>query len=154
MITKGATSRCIHRACQALFGESFRWGGVTVGTLDPQIFADLAAYNGISDAQPHHERYRDIYLATLAEELERVRSDVTVLPGIISLLERLRLRDDVLCGVLTGNYRQAARLKLAAAGIDPDQFRINAFAEDAADRSGLVRAAMSEFGRLRRAQTT
>lgn len=147
LITKGATSRCIHRACKSLFGESFQWGGVTSGTLDPQIFACLLAHNGIADPQAHHARYREIYLAELKSELDRVRDDVTVLPGVNDVLEQLRSLDDVTCGVLTGNYREGALLKLQAAGFDLAQFAINAFAEDAEDRPGLVRAAMAEFAK-------
>jgi phosphoglycolate phosphatase-like HAD superfamily hydrolase len=128
-----------------MFGESFKWGGVTSGTLDPQIFADLLAHNGIPDAASHHERYRELYFAEFKAELDRVREDVTVLPGIREVLSRLREAKNVTCGVLTGNYRETALIKLNAAGFDLDQFQINAFAEDAEDRPGLVRAAMKKF---------
>lgn len=150
LITQGATTRCIHRVCKSMFGGSFKWGGVTSGTLDPQIFADLLAHNGITDAASHHARYRKLYSEDFRAELERVRDDVTVLPGIRSLLAHLRQAQDVTCGVLTGNYQETALIKLKTAGFDLDQFRVNAFAEDADDRPGLVRAAMKRFGPISR----
>jgi phosphoglycolate phosphatase-like HAD superfamily hydrolase len=146
LITKGATTRCIHRVCKSMFGESFKWGGVTSGTLDPQIFADLLLHNGIADAASHHARYRELYFADFKAELERVRDDVTVLPGIRDVLAQLRETENITCGVLTGNYRETALIKLKAAGFDLNQFQVNAFAEDANDRPGLVRAAMRKFG--------
>ena len=147
LITKGATSRCILRTCKSLFGESFKWGGVTAGKLDPQIFADLLAHNGIADPQAHHDRYRKAYVADFKVEIERVRDDVTVLPGVREVLDQLRSLEDVTCGVLTGNYRETAMMKLQAARFDLDQFEVNAFAEDADDRPGLVRAAMAAFAK-------
>lgn len=143
MITKGAGSRCILRACKRVFGDDFEWGPITVGTLDPQIFADLCAHNGIDEPIAHHEAYQRAYFDALSHELEARREDVTIMPGVAELLADLRGRDGVLVGVLTGNYRQAATIKLRAASFDMESFDCVVCAEDGDDRAALVAAAMA-----------
>lgn len=142
LITGGASSRCIRRAAGRVLGERFRWGPITVGTLDPQIFLELAAGCGIDDAAGRLGPYRELYLAELDEELRRVRQEVKVMPGVREVLAALSHRDDVTIGLLTGNYRRAVELKLDAAGIEPGLFPVGAFAEDGDARHDLVPVAI------------
>ena len=148
MITKGAGSRCLRRAGRRVFGDSFTWTDITVGTLDPQIFAQLAKHNGIRNTADHFTRFRDTYLAELKAELARVPEDVTIMPGVLVLLEQLYPRagesGDVTLGILTGNFRAAATMKLAAAGFDLSHFPITAFAEDGQTRNDLPAVAMGK----------
>ena len=144
MITKGAGSRCILRACQAVFGQSFEWGPITVGTLDPQIFTDLCNHNAIADPLTHHAAYQAAYFEALQQELQDRREDVTLMPGVMMLLQTLWSRDDTHTGIVTGNYRRAVEIKLAAAGIDLDRFDTVACAEDGPDRPSLVSHAMQQ----------
>lgn len=148
MITKGATSRAILRACRAIHGERVEWGGVTVGTLDPQIYAQLSAHNGIESPMDAWEAYRERYLTELTEELDRVAADITVLPGVEHLLQTLRGRDDVTLGLLSGNLREAAMLKITAAGFDPEWFAVTAFAEDGSTRDELPHVALERWAGL------
>lgn len=152
MITKGAGSRCLRRAGKIVFGESFVWGEITVGTLDPQIFEQLAEQNHIKGASDHFERFRDTYLAELEAELKRIPQDITLMPGIPSLLESLYPRagqgGDVLLGILSGNFQKAALMKLHAAGFDLDRFPITAYAEDGDTRNDLPQVAMSKAKKL------
>jgi phosphoglycolate phosphatase len=55
---------------------------------------------------------------------------VQPLAGVPEILDALEARDDVVLGLLTGNIAPGARIKLSAAGIDPDRFRVNAFGSD------------------------
>ncbi len=71
----------------------------------------------------------------------------TVLPGIPALLERLRPRDGVRLGLLTGNYEPVARIKLARAGIGhyfPGGQ--GAFGSDSEDRAALPAIARRRAG--------
>lgn len=148
MITKGAGSRCLHRAGRIVFGEAFAWADIIVGTLDPQIFAQLCAHNGIGDPGNHFERFRDTYLAELDAELKRVPEDIMLMPGITALLDALYPRTgdegDLLLGILTGNFRAAASLKLHAAGFNMERFPVTAYAEEGASRNDLPKVAMSK----------
>ena len=60
-----------------------------------------------------------------------------VMPGIRELLDILNRRDDVFLGLLTGNFREGARIKLEHFGLW-DYFRCGAFGDDSADRNELV----------------
>jgi len=64
-------------------------------------------------------------------------------PGVLPLLAALARRDDVVPALLTGNVRHTAPLKLAAAGIDPAQFRIGAYGSDSATRDDLFAIALA-----------
>mgnify|MGYP006284732259 FL=1 len=142
MVTGGAGSRCILRACQKVFGGHFEWGPITVGLPDPQIFVQLARHNHIEQPDQHHAIYREAYLALLEQELQRIGPDIRVMPGIRPLLDCLRSMPRVMMGLVSGNYRKAAELKLRAAGFDLDWFEAQAFAEDGQDRAELVRVAI------------
>ncbi|MEX1017274.1 MAG: HAD family hydrolase [Phycisphaeraceae bacterium] len=148
MITRGAGSRCLHRAGQAVLGERFQWRPVTSGLLDPQLFHQLAQHNGIDPPATLHDAFRDCYLRELEAELQRIGDDIIVLPGVRDLLaalhDRAGQRSDVTLGLLSGNYRTAAQLKLAAAGIDWSLFPITVLAEDGGERNDLPAAAMRQ----------
>jgi phosphoglycolate phosphatase-like HAD superfamily hydrolase len=148
LVTGGATSRCIRRACVRALGQDFKWADVTPGLLDPQIFDYLAVHNGYTEPGEYHDRYRAYYLQELEAELDRRRRDVVVLPGVRELLTALSLHQQqgrVVLGLLTGNYGHAMKLKLRAADIDLSQFPIRACAEDGHDRSDLVSAAIHSY---------
>ena len=71
----------------------------------------------------------------------------TVLGGVRELLDWLSARDDVVLGLLTGNYEAVARLKLAQAGIG-GYFPSGqgAFGSDAEDRAALPAIARRRAG--------
>lgn len=143
LLTGGAGARAMERAGRRIFGDRFSFDGVVVsGGLDPLLFAEAARLSAIADAHLHHEQFQHFYLQALAEELERGRDAVRMLPGIDRLLRRLASEADTTLGLVTGNYRRAAPLKLRAAGVDPAQFQVSAFGDEAPDRPGMVRLAM------------
>ena len=152
LITKGAGSRAMKRAMRDDFGEDFQFGPITVGTLDPQIFAQLAVHNGIHVDDQIHQKFKERYLQELKEELQKVHDDVTVLPGIRTLLvelhDRARHKGDVMLGLQTGNYGEAVAIKLAAAGIDQTIFEVQVVAEDGRRRGDLPRVAMHRYEQL------
>jgi phosphoglycolate phosphatase len=148
LLTSGAGMRAMKRAAAELFGDAFRWDGIVVaGHLDQLIYAEAAILNEIADHDVHHGRFRERYLAALADELERGKGNVRVMPGIHRALETLRGQGRAVLGLLTGNYAEAIPLKFAAAGIDLTWFEITAFADDASSRRDLVDVAMTKLAR-------
>lgn len=115
--------------------RSYRYDGKT----DPQIVRDLMLLAGHDDGHidsnlaPLMERY----LAGLTREVVGGSLAVRALPGVPALLDALELREDVVLGLLTGNLERGATIKLRAAGIDPDRFRVGAFGSDHAHRPAL-----------------
>ncbi len=85
------------------------------GRTDRAIIADLFRLHVIDDTPQNHERLRDAYLRHLPRCL--ARGTGRVLPGIAELLAHLAGRDDVAVGLLTGNVRAGAKVKLGHFGL-------------------------------------
>ena len=144
--TGGAGMRAMHHVVRQLFGQGFTLKGIQVsGHLDPLIFAEAAAMNGLSNDPLHHKAFRDHYLVQLEANLEAAGKEVRTLQGINETLAILRKRTDVVLGLLTGNYTRAVPIKLRAVGIDMEWFSVTAFGDEAASRAGLVALAMDKY---------
>ena len=123
------------------------------GTTDPQIVRELyhAAGQGDLATTDVIDALLQRYLGYLEGELANRGALVQPMPGILALLDALEARADVCLGLLTGNVVRGAGLKLTAAGIDPDRFRLGAYGSDHADRPMLppiaVERALPLFGR-------
>ncbi len=136
--TDGAGRRALNLALREVFDcvgpPDHRFDGKT----DPQIVREMLHASGIADAEI--ERQQDgllaLYLAALETEL-RHRNAVRLFDGVPELLDALEARSDIVLGLLTGNLRRGAELKLAAAGIDMARFRVGAFGCDHPDRPAL-----------------
>ena len=63
------------------------------------------------------------------------------LPGVSVLLDALEPREDVYLGLLTGNFRDGARIKLERFDLWR-YFRCGAFGDDSPDRNALVPVAV------------
>jgi phosphoglycolate phosphatase len=147
----GAGRRAMTEALTTVFGGAgptdYRYDGKT----DPQIVRDLMRASGHTDETidarfaPLMERY----LGGLERELAGGRR-AHVFDGVRELLDQLEARDDIVLGLLTGNLRDGAAIKLQAAGIDIDRFRVCAFGSDHHARGELPglaqRRAREELG--------
>jgi phosphoglycolate phosphatase-like HAD superfamily hydrolase len=133
------------RAARRLFGPTFSLEQVDRnGRLDPEIIATALELNGVQATEDQLCTFRDWYIDELRREGEATRP----LPGVRQLLAELRVTDGVLLGSVSGNYAEAARIKLQAAGLDPDWFVANGFGGQADTRRRLVRLAMDRAAGL------
>ena len=89
-----------------------RYGGKTDGGIIDEIYR---ARLGRPPTAVESAAFIDAYLPLLTRMLGE--HGVTVLPGVIDALDWLATRSDVLLGVATGNVREGAGVKLAAAGL-------------------------------------
>ncbi|HMN95714.1 MAG TPA: haloacid dehalogenase-like hydrolase [Phycisphaerales bacterium] len=148
LLTERAGVASMLEAGRELFGEHFSFEGVPVaGRLDILIWRDLARSNGVDDTPANHDRFRARYGRALADRLTRDPL-ARALPGVVPLLETLAREDGVALGLLTGNYPETGRMKIAAAGIDPDRFRIAAWGIDGESRRELPPVAMRRHEEL------
>ncbi len=149
ILTGGAGSRGMTRAFEAVFQVRNAFEGIAMpGRTDPQILADAFARAAITADEAAIGRFRDAYRFSLTDELTRTSAGrKLVMPGVAGLLDALRQRGDVFLALLTGNYSEAARVKLDHFSLW-DSFRCGAFGEDAAERSELVAVAMARARRL------
>ncbi len=116
-------------------------GYAFAGKTDPQIVEDLVSANGLDEAELETlmGQMRAIYSRRLAAELRT--EGMTLLPGVVPLLERLTVRDDVAVGLLTGNWYPCAGAKLSRFDLERF-FPFGAFGEDGPMRADLVPAAL------------
>lgn len=112
------------------------------GRTDRAIIVDLFRLHVIDDTPENHERLRDAYLRHLPRFLHAGR----VLPGIADLLDHLAGRDDVAVGLLTGNVRAGAKVKLGFFGLH-DYFAFGGYGDHHLDRDDVAREALSEVRR-------
>ncbi len=132
-------------AMRQVYGLPATLDGVPLaGMLDSQIARLSLSRHGLTedeidaDLAKMIETMGEHYAEAIAEQnrLERV------LPGVIEVARRLQGERFAL-GVLTGNARSVAHVKLAAAGI-LQYFEFGAFGDSARERGHLVEVAWSE----------
>ena len=147
----GAGRRALERAMQRCFGAVCPMDGrAFAGRSDVAIFRELALKSGVTAAELERrwDELVETYLRLLEEELQR--SPVTVLPGVLPLLEWLRSREGVVLALGTGNLEAGARLKLLRTGLEP-YFAIGGFGTDGEARWRILQAARrraaAHFGR-------
>jgi phosphoglycolate phosphatase-like HAD superfamily hydrolase len=114
------------------------------GRTDRAIVADLLRSYGLPDVEENAARLIAAYLRCLPASLASGRG--WVLPGVQSLLEWLRGRHGMAVGLLTGNLRAGARLKLGHFGLF-EHFAFGGFGDLHLDRDDVAREALAEARR-------
>lgn len=142
--TGGAGIRALNAAVAALHGTENAFEGIEfAGRTDRAITEDGLCRAGLGSSEGSLFKVRAAYLNYLSIELASPACSVSALPGSKEILTRLSGDPGFLCGLVTGNWKEGAFLKLAACGLD-GFFRFGAFAEDGRDRSMLVKAAIEK----------
>jgi phosphoglycolate phosphatase-like HAD superfamily hydrolase len=143
---RGVPRRAFGGALEQVFGTAGPIDGhMFDGKTDPQIARELLRLAGLGDPEIDAglPSLWSTYLANLERELARVGDRMVVYPGVRELLYRLEQeRELVLLGLLTGNIRAGAALKLAAAGIG-NRFPVGAFGSDYERRDQLPALAVA-----------
>jgi phosphoglycolate phosphatase-like HAD superfamily hydrolase len=116
------------------------------GKTDPRIVLDLLTAAGLSreEVLAGLPRVRALYVESLEKALARER--MRLLPGVEELLERLAARDDVVLGLLTGNWERGARTKLSRFDLNRF-FRFGAYGCDGIERWELPPVALERAER-------
>lgn len=117
------------------------------GKTDPRIVLDMVRATGRGEEEILSKlpTMRQRYLERLASGLRP--EGMRLLPGVTELLDRLSARDDVLVGLLTGNWRGGAKIKLGRFDLNR-YFAFGAFGDDAINRLDLVPVALARAEKL------
>ena len=143
--TGGAGQAAMEAALQSEFKANRSVEGIyTVGRTDRAILNDLFAHHGIEHNETTWNRFLNAYLEHLPQFLAKLEG--LVLPGIRALLKQLSEREDVAVGLLTGNYRQSARIKLEHYELF-DYFKFGGFGDVHFKRDDVARDAVREVQR-------
>jgi len=145
VLTGGAGVRGMARAFEQLFAVPDAFQTIDVpGRTDSWILAAALALHGVACDAAGAARFREVYLGHLREELQRPGPRKGMMPGVDLLLDTLQQRDDVYLALLTGNYEEAARLKLEYFDLWR-YFRCGAFGDGALERNGLLPKALTRI---------
>lgn len=136
----GAGKAAIEGALAAEFGVEVRGHVTYSGRTDRAIARDLLHMHELEDSPENWRRLVAAYLQRLPAALAGHRGQV--LPGIAALLEHLGERREVAVGLLTGNLREGARVKLGHYGLH-HHFAFGGFGDHHLDRDEVARAALA-----------
>ncbi len=136
------------QSCLDVFGTIGKMEMVDFqGKTDPLILTESLSAMGFSDEiiKNGTEKLKEKYFSHLEEKIGKY--DTVVLPGIPELLKAISLNENIILGVLTGNFRRSAEIKLKAAGVK-EYFAFGAFGDDAPSRNDLPPIAKKRISEL------
>lgn len=145
----GAGKRAMNRAFEVIWGIQDALDGVDLaGRTDEEIFR-----NALKKFHPELNaelvtNFKKQYFALLPDEINFRSPGKFLYPGVLELLIAIRQQPTLVCGLLTGNWEQSARIKLSALSI-VDFFELGAYADDSADRNELVPFAVARMHQAR-----
>lgn len=144
LLSGRAGLRAMTRAFEKTFGITDAFAGENFsGRTDWYLVSRALKNAGLPDTPEEHERFRRTYFPILAEEIQHPGTGHKgLMPGARELLEALDEHDHLHLALLTGNYREAAEIKLQHFELG-DFFEWGAFSDDSADRNALVPIARS-----------
>lgn len=142
LLTGGTGALAFNLVFKEMFGVEEAWGNTHPdGKTDPAIIDEVAvSCLGRTLSPAEYKKLCTRYLELFDENIgksERFR----LMPGVPELLEHLSQREDVLLGVATGNFEQAAWSKLERGKIR-HYFSFGGFGSDSHHRPELTRQAM------------
>jgi phosphoglycolate phosphatase-like HAD superfamily hydrolase len=132
----GAGVRAMERALTKRFGVTCDLGQIDwAGRTDTWITGEVFRHTGLPDTPQNSHDYLEAYLELLPGEL-RDGPPGQVLPGVLRLLDTFQHHPEVAQGLLTGNLRRGAQLKLTHFKVW-HYFEFGAFADDSPLRNDL-----------------
>lgn len=145
IVSGGAGQDAAVEALVSAFGISASREGIEfAGRTDRAIVQDLFHAHGIECTADRWMRFQTEYLRHLERLLEERQG--SVLSGVVELLTFLSQRPDTYLGLLTGNIRAGAELKLKRYGIW-HQFEFGGYGDDHYSRNDVARSAFVDAQR-------
>jgi len=139
LLSGKAGLRAMTRTFEKTFGVKDAFAGQHFGGRTDSYLVSYALRNaGLPDTADAHDQFRQNYVPMLAEEIQQPGTGHKgLMPGARELLDALEDHHHLHLALLTGNYREAAEIKLQHFEIS-SFFEWGAFSDDAADRNALV----------------
>lgn len=131
----GAGEYSMRLAVHDMFGVENGLQGIEIsGRTDHLITRNVFKKFGVEWTPERAASFLEMYLSHLTEELPRKNG--RLLPGIVELLEALKVRPQAAVALLTGNLERGAKIKLTHYGLW-NYFEFGAYADDSSDRNRL-----------------
>lgn len=145
--TGGAGVSAFARVFETEFGvrdgfEKLKFAGRT----DRSLVREFFGFHGIPADEETFQRFTDCYVFWLGHILQTSKTELC--PGVIQFLDALEaMPAPPLLGLLTGNIRLGAEIKLRHFGLW-ERFQIGGFADDHEDRDRIAAAARDRGCRI------
>lgn len=131
----GAGVEALRLALTERFGISDDLSDIEIaGMTDSGIVVSILKKHGVPNTSENVTAFLDTYVRLLALEVPRRKG--SLMPGVLTLLKKLKTRRHLVLALLTGNLQRGAKLKLQHYGVW-DFFEFGAFADDHQDRNQL-----------------
>jgi phosphoglycolate phosphatase-like HAD superfamily hydrolase len=117
------------------------------GRTDPAILYDALTAHNIASHEHAAHTFHECYIPHLRRALQQPERQRRLMPGFPALLDLLAARDDLILGLLTGNFAMGAQLKLESFALW-QYFRLGAYGSDHHDRNALVPVAQQRLQTL------
>jgi len=132
---KGAGRAALCESLANSFGISSDLAHIDMyGRTDRWIFRQMLQHFQLDLTYSNFERLEDNYMHALPKHLES--KGIGLLPGVMEIINQGLERQDVTQGLLTGNLRRGAKIKLGASGLW-EKLSFGAFADDSENRNDL-----------------
>lgn len=147
LLTGGAGQASLEQALISEFSIDFPFEGVlTAGRTDRGITDEIFARYEIDNTPENRRRFRSSYLQQLPPKLQSAPG--RLLPSVRELVHALAEVDDIALGVLTGNYEEAAWIKLRHYDLEPFFHPFGGFGDEHPHRDDVARSALSAAARF------
>ena len=141
--TRGGDRKALNTAFRELYGIDDAFEGVGFGgRMDLSIMAEVYRINEVAEGDRSLDEFKPRYFKHLARILPEWQDGI-VCPGVRELLKVLDSNEDVQLGLATGNFREAAFIKLQRYGLD-GFFREGGFGGDHPQRPEVVADAIAK----------
>ena len=141
LLTGGAGQAAMEVALADAFPDGPPVEGIAyAGRTDRAIINDMLVFHGVDATDDRFNEFLEVYLENLPTNLERLTG--RVLPGITELLDHLSQLEHIALGLLTGNNRRGAMLKVGHYGLD-HHFPFGGFGDRHENRDDVAREAMT-----------
>jgi phosphoglycolate phosphatase len=145
LFSGGAGLNAMNQAFADLHGVAQAFQGISLaGRTDTSILQDVMFKYKIPATEANFTLYKEHYFSLLQHEMNLPLQGKSLMPGVASLLPALQKREEVYMGLLTGNWRVSAYIKLGQFAID-HYFAFGAFADDSPQRNDLLPFALRRF---------
>lgn len=142
LMSGGGGKRALNRAFLESFGVSEAFEGIPVaGRTDHLIFEDAVVRAGVTVTTELRAYFFSCYFDFLQEEILKPGPRKGLMPGVKELLNQLNASQNIVLGLLTGNFFKAAKIKLIYFDLW-HYFICGAYGDDGIQRRDLVPVAI------------
>lgn len=118
---------------------------IFLGRTDSFIIREMLRQHLVTPADGEYDRIKEHFIHCMKERFPR-SNDGFLIPGVKKYLNTLRNKSDIHLGLVTGNFKETAFVKLSRFGLE-GYFETGGFGDEAEDRAELLRQAVEKATR-------